>query len=61
MGEYETTKMSVLYQTVLNSVILYSITCWGGGLLEKEKNKLNKLRKKAGSVVGSVLPTVDER
>jgi len=32
----------------------------GRGTVGKEKNKLNKLKKKAGSVVGSVLPTVDE-
>jgi len=53
--------LKTFYDSVVSSVILYSITCWGGRLLEKEKNKLNRLIKKAGSVdVGSVLPTVEE-
>jgi hypothetical protein len=51
--------LKTFYDSVVSSVILYAVTCWGGGLLEKEKNKLNKLIKKAGSVVGCVLPTID--
>lgn len=51
--------LKTFYDSVVSSVILYSATSWGGGLLEKEKNKLNKLIKKAGSVVGSVLPTFE--
>jgi len=52
--------LKTFYDSIVSFVILYSITCWGGGLLEKEKNKLNKLIKKAGFVMGSVLPTVEE-
>ncbi len=51
--------LKTFYDSVVSSVILYAVTCWGGGLLEKEKNKLNNLIKKAGSVVGCVLPTID--
>ncbi len=38
--------LKTFYDSVVSSVILYAVTCWGGGLLEKEKNKLNKLIKK---------------
>ncbi len=47
--------LKTFYDSVVSSVILYAVTCWGRGLLEKEKNKLNKLIKKAGSVLGCVL------
>lgn len=52
--------LKTFYASVVSSVILYGITCWGGGLVEREKNKLNKLIKKAGSVVGCVFPTIDD-
>ncbi len=38
--------LKTFYDSVVSSVILYAVTCWGGGLLEKEKNKLNKLIKR---------------
>ncbi len=38
--------LKTFYDSVVSSVILYAVTCWGGGLLEKEKNILNKLIKR---------------
>ncbi len=38
--------LKTFYDSVVSSVILYDVTCWRGGLLEKENKKLNKLIKR---------------
>ena len=50
---------------LLTSLGLQSIACcymvyWGGGIKAKDANKLNKLIKKAGKVIGSKLVTLEE-
>lgn len=35
------------------------MVCWGKGIQAKDANRLNKLKKKAGSVIGSKLATVE--
>ena len=42
----------MFYQSVLASILLYAVVCWGGGIKAWELNKLNKTIKKASSVVG---------
>ncbi|TWW56005.1 hypothetical protein D4764_09G0010550 [Takifugu flavidus] len=43
----------MFYQSVsLASTIFFAAVCWGAGIKAKDANRLNKLIKKAGSVVG---------
>ena len=36
------------------------VVCWGGSIKEGDKKRLNRLIKKAGSVLGTTLDTVEE-
>ena len=40
------------YQSVVASVLFYAVACWGGYINSRDTNKLNKLVRKASSVVG---------
>ena len=42
----------MFYQSIVASVLFYGVVCWGGGIKAGEQNKLNKIIKKASSVVG---------
>ena len=42
----------MFYQSVVASILLYAVVCWGGGIKAGERNKLEKTIKKASSVVG---------
>ena len=42
----------MFYQSVVSSILLYAVVCWGGGIKAWELNKLNRTIKKASSVVG---------
>ncbi len=43
----------MFYQSVVASTIFYAAVCWGEGIKARDANRLNKLIKKAGSVIGS--------
>ena len=47
--------LHVFYQSILASVMFYAVVCWGNGLKIEDKNKINKLIRKAGSIIG-VMP-----
>ncbi|KAI4898937.1 hypothetical protein NFI96_007064 [Prochilodus magdalenae] len=47
------------YQSVVASAIFYSVVCWGNSINKTAINKLNKLVKKAGSVIGLKLDTLE--
>lgn len=42
-----------VYQTVVASALFFAVVCWGGGAHMGDLNRVNKLIKKAGSVVGT--------
>ncbi len=44
--------LGIFYQGILASVFFYAVLCWGGSITVHDKNKINKLIKKAGSVIG---------
>ena len=44
--------LQMFYQSVVASVLFYAAVCWGGSIKNKDARRLNKLIKKAGSVVG---------
>ena len=50
----------MFYQSVVASTIFFAVVSWGAGIKAKDANRLNKLIKKAGSVVGSELITLEE-
>ncbi|TWW69419.1 hypothetical protein D4764_18G0002250 [Takifugu flavidus] len=47
-------------KSVMTSTIFSAVVCWGAGIKAKDANRLNKLIKKAGSVVGCRLDNLDE-
>ncbi|TWW77449.1 hypothetical protein D4764_12G0008390 [Takifugu flavidus] len=52
--------LHMFYQSVMASTIFFAAVCWGAGIKAKDANRLNKLIKKAGSVVGCRLANLDE-
>ncbi|TWW80175.1 hypothetical protein D4764_10G0012050 [Takifugu flavidus] len=52
--------LHMFYQSVMASTIFFAVVCWGAGIKAKDANRLNKLIKKAGSVVGCRLANLDE-
>ena len=42
----------MFYNSVVASILMYAVACWGGGIKAGERNKLDKTIKKASSVVG---------
>ena len=52
--------LQMFYQSVVASTIFFAVVSWGAGIKAKDANKLKKLIKKAESVVGSKLVTLEE-
>ena len=50
----------MFYESVVASTIFFAVVSWVAGIKAKDANRLNKLIKKAGSVVGSELVTPEE-
>ena len=51
--------LHMFYQSVVSSVLSYAIVCWGGGARKRDMDRLNRLVRRAGSVVGLSLDSVD--
>ncbi|TWW64023.1 hypothetical protein D4764_03G0010310 [Takifugu flavidus] len=54
----------MFYQSVVASVLSYAVVCWGGSVTKADLSRLEKLIRRAGSVVGmklEPLATVAER
>ena len=49
----------MFYETVICSIFSFALVCWGGNATLRDKNKLNKIIKKAESCVGSKLDGID--
>ncbi|XP_074543295.1 E3 SUMO-protein ligase ZBED1-like [Halichoeres trimaculatus] len=50
--------LHMFYKTVVESALLYAAVCWGGNQMDKDRRRLDKLIKRAGSVVGRGLDDV---
>ncbi|KAI3356695.1 hypothetical protein L3Q82_003380 [Scortum barcoo] len=50
--------LQIFYQSVVASALLYAVVCWGGSLKKKDAARLDKLVRKAGSVVGTELDSL---
>ncbi|KAI3364558.1 hypothetical protein L3Q82_011340, partial [Scortum barcoo] len=44
--------LQMFYQSVVASVLFYTVVCWGGSISKKDTSRLDKLIRRAGSVVG---------
>lgn len=51
--------LQMFYQSVVASVLFYGAVCWGNSLKQKDKRRLEKLVKRASSVVGSSLDSLE--
>lgn len=49
--------LQMFYQSVVASVLFYAAVCWGGSIRHKDTRRMDKLDKKAGSVIGARLDT----
>uniref|UniRef100_A0A8C4SNG4 Reverse transcriptase domain-containing protein n=1 Tax=Erpetoichthys calabaricus TaxID=27687 RepID=A0A8C4SNG4_ERPCA len=47
--------LQMFYQTVVASALFYAVVCWGGSITKKDASLLDKLVRKAGSIVGMEL------
>ncbi|KAI3351311.1 hypothetical protein L3Q82_005856 [Scortum barcoo] len=54
------TMLQMFYHSVVSSVIFYSVVCWGSRLKTVDTKRLNKLIRRAGSVLGVELESVVE-
>ena len=52
--------LNIFYHEILESVLFYAVACWGGSLTVEDRNRLNKLIRKAGSIIGSCQSSVEE-
>ena len=51
--------LRMFYQSAVASVLFYAAVCWGGSMMDKDAKRLNKLVKKAGSVLGESLDSLE--
>uniref|UniRef100_A0A8C4TB68 Reverse transcriptase domain-containing protein n=1 Tax=Erpetoichthys calabaricus TaxID=27687 RepID=A0A8C4TB68_ERPCA len=50
--------LQMFYQTVVASAIFYAVVCWGGSIKKRDTSRLDKLVRKAGSIVGMMLDSL---
>ena len=50
--------LQMFYQSVVASVLLYAVVCWGGNIKKGDVGRLDKLVRRAGSVIGVKLDSV---
>ncbi len=43
--------LNVFYECFLSSVLFYAVVCWGGSIRAVDRSRINKLVKKAGSII----------
>ena len=52
--------LKMFYQALIQSVITFGISCWGGNITEGDKQKINRSIKKDGKIVGEELPLLND-
>ena len=51
--------LEIFYQSVVASVLFFAVVCWGSSIGASDTNRLNKLIRKAGSVIGCKQDTLE--
>ena len=54
------TLLRTFYDSVVASAILYAVVCWSSGSSERDRKRLNKLVRRAGSVLDCSLDSIEE-
>ena len=44
--------LQMFYSSVVSSIMIFGLTCWGGNVAKRDRDKLDKIIRKAGGVVG---------
>ena len=52
--------LKMFYQALIQSVITFGISCWGGNITEGDKQKIHRSIRKAGKIVGEELPLLND-
>ena len=52
--------LTLFYQAVIQSVITFGISCWGGSITEWDKHRINRAIKKAEKIVGCELTSFND-
>lgn len=50
--------LNAFYHSIVESALFFAVSCWGSGMKAADEDRINKLLKKAGSVLGSNLDPV---
>ena len=50
----------MFYLALIQSVITFGISCWGGNITEADKQKINRSIKKDGKIMGEELPLLND-
>ena len=50
--------LRMFYRSVVESALFYAVACWGGSIKKRDVSRLDKLVRKAGSVVGTELESL---
>lgn len=53
------TMLRMFYESVVSSAILFALVCWGSRLKVADSNRLNKVIRKAGDVIGVKLDSLE--
>lgn len=52
--------LRTFYDTVVASAIFYAVVCWGASCTDRDRKRLDKLIKRASSVLGGPLASIEE-
>ncbi|XP_068566954.1 uncharacterized protein [Cebidichthys violaceus] len=52
--------LEMFYQSVVASALYFAVVCWGSSIGAGDTNRLNKLVKKAGSIIGCKLDSLEQ-
>ncbi len=52
--------LQTFYSSIISSVLTYGLTCWGGNMTKQDRNRLDKLIKKASGVVGKTQDSIGQ-
>nr|XP_049573440.1 uncharacterized protein LOC125966903 [Syngnathus scovelli]XP_049573441.1 uncharacterized protein LOC125966903 [Syngnathus scovelli] len=51
--------LEMFYQSVVASVLFYTVVCWGSSTSKKDTSRLDKLVRRAGSLIGKKLDSLE--
>ena len=55
-----TNMLQLFFRSVVCSVLIFGVTSWGGNIMQKDKDKLDRIIRKAGRVIGERQDTITD-